>query len=74
MKDGTKKPNIQKDILKLLAEKPAVSIDSIKHNKDTKTSYAISRSVKNLVESGLAEVYNSENKKYLKITKKEKIN
>lgn len=68
----TKKPNIQKDILKLLAEKPAVSIDSIKHNKDTKTSYAISRSVKNLVESGLAEVYNSENKKYLKITKKGK--
>jgi DNA-binding transcriptional regulator PaaX len=69
---NSKKPNIQKDILKLLAEKPAVSIESIKNNKDTKTNYAIARSVKNLVESGLAEVYNSENKKYLKITKKGK--
>ena len=65
-----KKPNIQKDILKLLAEKPAISIDSLKNKKDTKTSYAIARSVKNLVESGLAEIHNSENQKFLKITKK----
>lgn len=77
MKDNTKKPNIQKDILKLLAEKPAVSIDSLKNNpiykrasKDTKANYAIARSVKNLVESGLAEIHNSENQKFLKITKK----
>ena len=70
MKDNTKKPNIQKDILKLLAERPAVSIDSLKNKKDTKASYAIARSVKNLVESGLAEIHNSENQKFLKITKK----
>ena len=70
MKNNTKKPNIQKDILKLLAERPAISIDSIKKSKDTKTSYAIARSVKNLVESGLAEIHNSENQKFLKITKK----
>jgi len=77
VKDNTKKPNIQKDILKLLAERPAISIDSLKNNpiykrarKDTKTSYAIARSVKNLVESGLAEIHNSEKQKFLKITKK----
>jgi len=70
VKDNTKKPNIQKDILKLLAERPAVSIDSLKNKKDTKASYAIARSVKNLVESGLAEIHNSENQKFLKITKK----
>ena len=61
-----KKPNIQKNILKILAEKPAVSIDVIK-NKDTKTNYAIARSVKNLVDSGCAEIHNSENQKFLKI-------
>ncbi|MFA6274007.1 MAG: hypothetical protein WC662_02495 [Candidatus Paceibacterota bacterium] len=86
------KPNIQKAILKLLAEKPAVSVpdlinkihlsptpllskergEGVRSNKTQKESYAIARSVKNLVESGLAEVYNSENKKYLKITKKGK--
>jgi DNA-binding transcriptional regulator PaaX len=70
VKDNAKKPNIQKDILKLLAEKPAVSIDSLKNKKDTKAGYAIARSVKNLVESGLAEIHNSENQKFLKITKK----
>lgn len=70
MKNDTKKPNIQKDILKLLAERPAISIDSLKNKKDTKASYAIARSVKNLVESGLAEIHNSENQKFLKITKK----
>ena len=67
-----KKPNIQKVILKVLAEKPAISIDSIKNSKDTKTSYAITRSVKNLIESGCAEMLHSDNQDYLKITKKGK--
>jgi len=67
-----KKPNIQKDILKLLAEKPAISIDYIKNKKDVKTNYAISRSIKNLADSGYIEIHNSENQKFLKITKKGK--
>ncbi len=66
-------------ILKILAEKPAISIDAIKNSppygrvsKDTKTSYAITRSVKNLIESGCAEMVHSDNQDYLKITKKGK--
>ena len=69
---NTKKPNIQKDILKLLAEKPAISINSIKSDKDKKTGYAIARSVKNLVESGCIEIHKSDNQNYLKITPKGK--
>lgn len=71
MKKDIKKPNIQKTILKILAEKPAVSIDSIKE-KDPKTNYALARSIKNLVESGYAEMRQSDNQSYLKITKKGK--
>ena len=62
------KPQYSKKILKLLAEKPAISIQSIKENKSTKEGYALSRSVKNLVESGCARLVSSDNQKYLKIT------
>ena len=67
-----KKPNIQKAILKILAEKPAVSMQSITENKNPKTSYALTRSMKNLVEAGCAELHKSDNKNYFKITKKGK--
>lgn len=66
---NTKKPNIQKDILKFLAEKPAVPVDAIKTENPEK-NYALTRSIKNLVESGCIEIHNSDNQKYLKITKK----
>ena len=66
-----KKSSIQKGILKILAEKPAVSLSSIK-KENQKKSYALTRSVKNLVDSGCVEIYNSDNQKYLKITKKGK--
>jgi len=66
-----KKPNIQKTILKILAEKPAVSIDSIKE-KDPKKNYALARSIKNLIEAGCVEIHKSDNQKYLKITQKGK--
>lgn len=69
---NAKKTNIQKDILKLLAEKPAVSLKSLKHGKDQKTSYAIARSVKNLIESGCTEMINSDNQSYVKLTQKGK--
>ena len=67
--NNIKKPNIQKDILKFLAEKPAVSVEAIKV-EDPKKNYALARSIKNLVESGCVEIHNSDNQKYLKITKK----
>jgi len=63
------KTNIQKAILKVLSEKPAISIEAIK-GKDQKKNYALARSVKSLVESGMVEIHNSDNQKYLKITKK----
>lgn len=66
---NTRKPNIQKDILKFLAEKPAVPIEAIK-TKNPQKNYALARSIKNLVESGCVEIKNSDNQKYLKITKK----
>ncbi|MEI7765675.1 MAG: hypothetical protein WCI93_03785 [bacterium] len=69
MKNNTQKPNIQKDILKFLAEKPAVPVEAIKV-EDPKKNYALARSIKNLVESGCVEIHNSDNQKYLKITKK----
>ena len=37
-------------ILKILAEKPAIPLDLIKENKDSKTGYALTRSIKNLVD------------------------
>lgn len=67
-----KKPNIQKAILKLLADKPAVSLNSIKEEKNIKTKYAIARSIKNLIDSGCIETHNSDNQKFLKITQKGK--
>jgi DNA-binding transcriptional regulator PaaX len=65
-----KKTNIQKLILKTLAEKPAVPLDTIKDSEDPKVTYSLSRSIKNLIDSGHAEIHNSDNQKYLKITKK----
>ncbi|MFA5937463.1 MAG: hypothetical protein WC822_06335 [Candidatus Paceibacterota bacterium] len=59
-------------ILKILAEKPVISIDSIKNTNDKKTDYALTRSVKNLIESGCVEILKSDNKSYLKLTKKGK--
>lgn len=56
-----------KKILKKLAEKPAVSVDELK-NADAKTSYAITRALKNLIEEGCAEIHKSERQNYAKIT------
>ena len=64
-----KKQSFSNKILKILAEKPAISLDSIKE-KDPKKNYALTRSIKNLVESGCVEMLQSDNKSYLKLTKK----
>ena len=56
-----------KKILKKLAEKPAISVKDLKEN-DIKTTYAISRALKNLVESKYAEIHESGRQDYVKIT------
>ncbi|MDP9249318.1 MAG: hypothetical protein M3M85_02300 [bacterium] len=61
-----------KKILKILGQKPAVALESLKDTDDTKASYAMSRSVKNLIDAGSAEILNSVNKKFVRITKKGK--
>jgi len=66
------KSGYSKKILKILAEKPAITIESIKTQKDSKTSYGLSRALKNLVEGGYAEMHNSGREEYVKITKKGK--
>lgn len=64
------KNNIQKDILKKLGKKPAISMLSIKGDKNPKKNYAISRSIKNLINIGYVEEHNSDNQTFLKLTKK----
>ncbi|MFA6324673.1 MAG: hypothetical protein WCX46_00350 [Candidatus Paceibacterota bacterium] len=72
-----KKPNIQKAILKILAEKPAVSL--VELNKKIITTearpqglYAINRSLKGLCESGLVEQISSDQNDYARLTSKGK--
>lgn len=67
------KEQYSKKILKKLAERPAVSIEELKDlsaqaGKDAKTSYALARALKNLVEGGYAEIHKSERQNYAKIT------
>jgi len=81
-----KKPGIQKAILKTLSNKRVIPIESIKKDvveailgedaMDSKTSYAIARSIKNLLSDGLVEAFNSEHNQYLRLTKegKQKLN
>jgi len=64
------KKNYSKKILRILGEKPAVILDSLKDVENSKDSYAMTRSVKNLIESGNAEILNFPNKKLIRITKK----
>lgn len=80
-----KKPSIQKAILKSIAQKKAVTIETVKKDLENgilpeyetqKGSYAISRSLKNLLSDGLVEAFNSEHKQYFRLTNdgKQKLN
>ncbi len=71
--------NHSNKILKILAEKPAMPLENLvvglpsgSPTTKFKTSYALTRSIKNLVESGCVEMIQSDNKSYLKLTKKGK--
>lgn len=61
-----------KKILKILDEKPAIPLNSLKDTKNPKASYAVTRSIKNLVEVGCAEILNSANQSFVRITPKGK--
>jgi len=65
-------------ILSILGEKPAIPLENLVirlplSSPTTKSkNYALTRSIKNLVESGCVEIVHSDNKNYLKLTKKGK--
>lgn len=72
-----KKSNISKTILKKLAGKQAVPFENLRDGTDdAKEKYAIARSIKNLTTDGFVECFNSEHKKYFRLTKegKQKLN
>ncbi|KKT00330.1 MAG: Transcriptional regulator, PaaX family [Candidatus Nomurabacteria bacterium GW2011_GWF2_43_8] len=73
MSSKNKKDNqYSKKILKILGRKPAVALNSLKEPNNPKTSYATARSIKNLVESGCAEMLKSANQNFVRITQKGK--
>jgi DNA-binding transcriptional regulator PaaX len=70
--EKSQKGGHSRKILKILAEKPAISLNSLKEAEDIKTTYALTRSVKNLIEAGYAQIQHSDNQDYVRITKKGK--
>src|SRR3990167_10721465 len=71
------KKSPQNAILKVLGRKKAVSLENLKNEaensisdveKGFKTQYSISRAIKNLVDSGLAETVFSDQKEYLRLS------
>ncbi len=67
-KDG----QYSKKILKILGEKPALPIEILKDSKDPKASYAMARSLKNLVNGGFVELHDSTHQSFVRLTKEGK--
>jgi DNA-binding transcriptional regulator PaaX len=75
---NSKKPNIQKALLRTLAKKSAVAVPELTakiaandspFNKDPKDRYAITRSLKGLREAGLVEQIMSSRTEFARLTK-----
>lgn len=66
------KNDYSKKILKIISEKPAISIENIENKYPATSIYSLNRSLKNIIKIGYAEILNSGNKDYLKITNKGK--
>mgnify|MGYP003408116190 FL=1 len=75
----SKKPHINKTVLKTLSKKAVLPIIELKNEVkevildefdqySQKPEYAISRSIKNLVESGMVEILKSDNQDYVRMT------
>ena len=86
-----KKTSIKKAILKAFSENKPVSVDTIKKTAEKailreyeglpaqagkNTSYAINRSIKNMLSDGLVETFNSDHSQYFRLTSlgKQKLN
>jgi DNA-binding transcriptional regulator PaaX len=65
-----KKSSIQEQILRLLGSKKALRKDFIHEelSMDTKTKYAVNRSLRNLADSGLVEEHSTQQSDFYKIT------
>ena len=66
------KPDYSKKILKKLAGKPAIALETLKGDEDQKTAYALQRSVKNLVDGGFATLHSTGKQSFVKLTNKGK--
>ncbi len=67
----TNKKNTQNSILKILARKKAVSLEELKNSESFENpteKYALSRSIKNMIDSGFAETLSSDQKDYVRLT------
>ncbi len=64
--------DFSKKIIKILSNKPAVSVEDIKGDGDIKSKYAITRSIKGLEEAGLIEHVSSGVNEYARLTKEGK--
>ncbi len=60
----------QTKILKVLGQKKAVSVDRLKDSSDTTQTdkYAITRTIKNIIDSGFAEVFETAQSEYMRLT------
>lgn len=72
MSSKTEKSQYSSQVLKALSESKPLAVEALKKNKDPKTGYALTRSIKNLAESGCIDLLESDNKSYIKLTKKGK--
>ena len=74
MRKKPEKNQYSKKILKVLAQKTAISIDELQNLGDKLPSdrYAINRSVKGLIDAGLIEQVSSPQKDYARLTKEGK--
>ncbi len=61
-----------KKILKILGQKQVLPTQVLKENEDPKDTYALSRSLKNLVNGGLVELHDSAHQSYARLTKEGK--
>lgn len=66
------KNNFSKNILKKLGKKQAISIDSLKESENSDSYTALSRSIKNLIGTGLAEIHRGGQTDFLRLTKEGK--
>ncbi len=68
----SRKPEYSKKIIKILTQKPAVAIHEIVGESESKSKYAITRSIKGLEEAGLIENISSGQNLYARLTKEGK--